>query len=154
MKFANFSAGQVICGGPLTVSETEVLQYANTYDPQWFHNDPKAAEGGRFGGLIASGWQTCGFAMRLVADAALRDSESFASPGVGYVKWPHPVRPGDRLSLHATVLETRIARSQPALGILRWRWQLFNDAAMEVLDVEVTSLFDLATPPCAASTIG
>jgi acyl dehydratase len=144
MKFAEFQTGQVIKAGPYKVSEAEVLQFATTYDPQWFHTDVAAAAQGRFGGLIASGWHTCGIAMRLVADAALHGSESFASPGLAYVKWPHPVRPGDLLSLCATVLDTRRSRSQPHLGILRWHWQLFNADGAEVLDLEATSLFDLS----------
>jgi acyl dehydratase len=37
--------------------------------------------------------------MRLATDAVLRGSESFASPGIGYIKWLHPVRLGDLLSL-------------------------------------------------------
>jgi acyl dehydratase len=144
MKFAAFHAGQVIEAGPYQITEAEVLQFATAYDPQWFHTDPAAAARGRFGGLIASGWQTCGIAMRLAADAALHDSETFASPGLAYVKWRHPVRPGDALSLRATVIDARCASSQPTLGILRWRWQLFNAAGVEVLDLEATSLFDLA----------
>jgi acyl dehydratase len=48
------------------------------------------------------------------------------------------------LSLCATVLDTRRSRSQPHLGILRWRWQLFNADGIEVLDLEATSLFDLS----------
>ena len=86
-------------------------------------------------------------AMRLVADAALQGSESFASPGLAYVKWPHPLRPGDTLMLRATVIETRIALSPPALGILRWRLQLFNAGKVEVLDLEVTSLFQISLTP-------
>jgi acyl dehydratase len=144
MKFADFRAGQVIEAGPYAVTEAEVVQFASAYDPQWFHTDAAAASRGRFQGLIASGWHTCGIAMRLVADAALHDSESFASPGLAYVKWPHPVRPGDALTLRATVLDLRVARRQPTLGILRWRWQLFNAAGVEVLDLEATSLFELA----------
>ena len=143
MRFAEFSAGLVIDAGPYYVTQAEVLQFANAYDPQWFHTDPEAAAQGRFGGLIASGWHTCGIAMRLLADKALKGSESFASPGLAYIKWPHPVRPGDNLTVRATVLETRVARSQPGLGILRWRWQLFNAQGTEVLDLEATSLFDL-----------
>jgi acyl dehydratase len=143
MKFAEFHAGQCIEAGPYEVGEAELLQFARAYDPQWFHTDPAAAGQGPFGGLIASGWHTCGIAMRLVADAALAGSESFASPGLAYVKWPHPVRPGDALSLRATVIDVRRSRSQPHLGILRWRWQLFNAAGREVLDLEATSLFDL-----------
>ncbi len=144
MKFSEFCAGQVIEAGSYGVGEAELLQFANAYDPQWFHTDAAAAAQGRFGGLIASGWHTCGIAMRLATDAALHGSESFASPGLAYVKWTEPVRPGDRLSLRATVLETRVSRKQPTLGILRWRWQLFNQDGTEVLDLEATSLFDLA----------
>lgn len=145
MKFAEFSAGQVIEAGPYEVSEEEIVRFATAYDPQWFHTDAQAAKGGRFEGLIASGWHTCGIAMRLVADAALAGSESFASPGLAYVKWPHPVRPGDRLTVRATVVEVRRSKGKNSLGILRWRWQLFNAKGSEVLDLEATSLFDLAT---------
>ena len=146
MKFAEFHAGQVIDAGPYRISEAELLQFARAYDPQWFHTDPEAAAKGRFGGLIASGWHTCAIAMRLAADAALEGSESFASPGVAHIKWPHPVRAGDALRLRATVLETRRSRTQATLGILRWRWQLSNQQGREVLDLEATSLFDLAEP--------
>ncbi len=144
MKFADFWVGQTLIAGPFTLTESELLAFARAWDPQWFHTDPEAAEQGPHGGLIASGWQTCGIAMKLAVQAALADSESFASPGLAYVKWTHPVRAGDALSLTATVLETRHSTSQPTLGILRWRWQLFNQASVQVLDLEATSLFKLA----------
>ena len=32
----------------------------------------------------------------------------------------------------------------PSLGIVRWRWRLYNQDDAPVLDTEVTSLFDLA----------
>jgi acyl dehydratase len=143
MKFADFHAGQVLEAGPHNVSETELLQFAQQWDPQWFHTDPEAAAQGPFQGLIASGWHTCGIAMRLIADAFLKGSESFASPGLAYVKWPHPVRPLDVLRVRVTVLETRTSLSKPDLGILKWRWQLLNQAGAEVLDLEATSLFKL-----------
>ncbi|MBU6438058.1 MAG: acyl dehydratase, partial [Betaproteobacteria bacterium] len=80
----------------------------------------------------------------LAVDSALRGSESFASPGVANVRWPHPVRPGDRLHLRATVLEVRRSATRADLGILLWRWQLHNAEGREVLDLEATSLFDLS----------
>lgn len=143
MKFAEFHAGQVLEAGPVAVTAEAIVAFAGEHDPQWFHVDRDAAERGPFGGLIASGWHTCGVAMRLVVDAALAGSESFASPGLAYVRWPNPVRPGDLLSLRATVLDVRRSSSRAGLGILRWRWQLFNQDAIEVLDLEATSLFDL-----------
>ena len=81
--------------------------------------------------------------MRLVTDATLHGSESFASPGLAYLKWQHPVRPGDQLWVRATVLETRHSASQPTLGILRWHWKMVNQADVQVLELEATSLFDL-----------
>ncbi|RST48446.1 MaoC family dehydratase [Variovorax sp. MHTC-1] len=143
MKFAEFRAGQVIEAGPYLVTEAELLQFAKAYDPQWFHTDPEAAAEGPFGGLIASGWHTGGIAMRLVTEAALAGSESFASPGLAYVKWPNPVRPGDSLRLVADVIEVRRSEKRPTLGILRWRWRLINQREQEVLDLEATSLFKL-----------
>jgi len=144
MKFSEFHSGQEITAGPYEVSQAEILAFANDYDPQWFHNDLQAAKGSRFGGLIASGWHTCSIAMRLIVDSALAGSESFASPGLDYVKWPAPVRPADRLTLRAAVLDVRRSSKSPELGVLRWRWHLFNQDNVEVLELEATSFFDLS----------
>jgi acyl dehydratase len=144
MKFAELRAGRVIDAGPFVLSEDELVAFAAKWDPQWFHTDAAAAAQSRFGGLIASGWQTCGIAMRLAVDAVLAGSETFGSPGLAYLKWTHPVRAGDALSLRATVLETRRASKRTDVGILRWRLQLFNQHDREVLDLEATNLFDLA----------
>ncbi|QRF57792.1 MaoC family dehydratase [Variovorax paradoxus] len=143
MKFADFHAGQVIEAGPYLLSEEELVGFARSYDPQWFHTDAEASRESPFGGLIASGWHTCAIAMRLVVEAALAGSESFASPGLEHLRWPNPVRPGDALRLVADVIEVRRSESKPTLGILRWRWRLFNQRELMVLDVEVTSLFRL-----------
>jgi acyl dehydratase len=149
MKFFEFRAGQVFVLGPASLTEADMLAYARQYDPQWFHTDPARAAASRWGGLIASGWQTCGVAMRLAVDGVLADSESFGSPGLDYLKWLAPVRPGDALALHADVLEVRTSQSQPTLGILRWRWRLVNQAEVAVLETVATSLFDLAGVPAA-----
>src|SRR5690606_37664545 len=121
VKFADFHAGQLIEAGPHEVTETALRDFASQWDPQWFHTDPEAAASGVFGGLIASGWHTCAIAMRLVADHALTGSESFASPGLAYVRWPNPVRVGDALRLRAEVIEARRSEKRKNLGILRWR---------------------------------
>ncbi|SDV49735.1 MaoC family dehydratase [Chitinasiproducens palmae] len=143
MKFAEFEVGQTIVAGPREVDAAEIVAFARQYDPQPFHVDPERAAGGRWGGLIASGWMTCGIAMRLACDAALDGSESFGSPGLDYLKWSAPVRAGDALTLTATVLEKRRSSSQPTLGVLRWRW-LVSNGRETVLDLVATSFFDLS----------
>jgi acyl dehydratase len=145
MKFADFHPGQRIVHGPAQpLSEAEIVAFAKTYDPQWFHVDPERAATSRWQGLIASGWQTCGIAMRLAIEAALDGSESFGSPGLEHLKWLEPVRAGDALILHAHVLDVRRSTKQASLGLLRWRWELRNQRDIAVLDLTVTSLFDLS----------
>ena len=143
MKFAELTVGRCITLGPLAVDEQEVLAFASKYDQQWFHTDPARAAEGPFQGLIASGWHTCAMAMSLVASDVLHGSESYASPGLAYVRWPNPVRPGDRLMLRLDVLEQRVSDSQPWLGIVRWRWVMTRQGGAVVLDLEATSMFRL-----------
>ena len=144
MRFADFHAGQVILCGPASLSEIQIMDYAREYDPQWFHTDPQRAAASQWQGLIASGWQTCSVAMRMACDEILAGSESFGSPGLAYLKWENPVRPGDLLKLRVDVLDVRVANRRPTLGIVRWRWRLTNQHEQPVLDLEATSLFDLA----------
>lgn len=142
MRFADFHAGQVIRVGPVTVGEDEILAFARQHDPQWFHVDPDKAQAGRWKGLIASGWHTCCIAMRMVVDGVLADSESFASPGLNYLKWLAPVRPGDRLRLEVHVIEAKLS-SSGSTGSTRWRWDLFNQDEIKVLETEAVNLFEL-----------
>jgi acyl dehydratase len=143
VKFADLHQGRRIEAGPVRVPADEIIAFARKFDNQWFHTDPMRAETGTWHGLIASGWHTCAIAMQMVAAAILEGSESYASPGLAYVKWPHPVRPNDALTLHVTVIESSVSRSRPWLGIIRWQWRLLNQDAVEVLDLEATSLFKL-----------
>ncbi len=136
----------VIHQGPVTMDKAEMLAFAQAYDPQWFHVDPERAKDSRWGGLIASGWMTCGVAMRMAVDGILHDSESFGSPGLERLRWMVPVRAGDQLSLEATVDSKRVSSSREDLGIIRWTWRLFNQDKAQVLEVEVTSLFELELP--------
>lgn len=143
MKFADFHPGQVLRHGPASLTPEEIVDFAKSWDPQWFHTDPEAAAAGPHGGLIASGWQTCGLAMRLACECALDGSESFASPGVDNIRWLLPVRPHQPLYFQADVIETRCSTRRPELGVLRWRWQLQLEDGRPVMEMEATSLFKL-----------
>ena len=144
MRFAELTAGRVIHLGPASLTEREIVEFARAYDPQWFHTDAVRAATSQWQGLIASGWQTCGVAMRLMVDHILAGSESFGSPGLAYLKWESPVRAGDALRLTVEVLDQRTAKKNATLGIVRWRWRLANQRSEPVLDLEATSLFDLS----------
>jgi acyl dehydratase len=142
MRFEQIQAGMVIDGGRRAVTEAEIIEFARQYDPQWFHTDPVRARNSRWKGLIASGWMTCSIAMDLAVKSVLADSESIGSPGVEQLKWLHPVRPGDELELRIEVQEKRLSRSG-SVGIVKWRWVLTTQAAVQVLDLTATSLFQV-----------
>lgn len=143
MRFADLNPGRSITVGPEKITEEQIVAFAREYDPQSFHVDPARASAGPWKGLIASGWQTCGIAMRMVVKHVLADSESYGSPGLAYLKWENPVRPGDMLYVTLDVKERRVATSRPTLGVVRWRWRMRNQVAAVVLDLEVTNLFEL-----------
>ncbi len=142
MRFAELSPGRLIQAGPRSVTAAEIVNFAKRYDPQWFHTDPDRAAKGRWRGLIASGWHGCAIAMELAVSAVLHDSESFGSPGTENIKWLEPIRPGDALTLRIEVLESRISPSG-GTGILRSRWELWNQSGKQVLELTGTSLFEL-----------
>jgi acyl dehydratase len=135
-----YVAGAVYEFGDVTITEEEILEFARRFDPQAIHTDPAYAGGGPFHGLIASGWHTSGIFMRLFADHYLSKVASLASPGVDELRWPHPVRPGDRLRLRVRVLEARASQSRPDRGIVRTRAQLLNQEDQIVLSLVAVNL--------------
>ena len=117
--FENYIQGSVFEFGPLEVDENEVLEFARRYDPQPFHIDHEAAKKSSFEGIIASGWQTCSFVMRTLVDNYFSPVSSLGSPGIDEIRWKFPVRPGDKIMVRATIIETKLSRSKPDRGIVR-----------------------------------
>ena len=118
--------GSVRTSGTVLVTEEEIIEFAKRYDPQVFHTDPVAARGSIYGGLVASGWHTAAMAMRLIVENYLSGVASVGSPGVDEVRWLKPVRPGDKLSVRVTVLESRRSESKPDRGIVRSLVEVLN----------------------------
>lgn len=143
MKFNELEPGMVIEHSPVKVDRDAMLQFSNAYDPQWFHIDENRADAGRWGGFIASGWMTCALTMRMAVDAFLNGSECFGSPGMEKIRWLLPVRPDDEIRLAATVDSKRISSSRDDLGIVRWTWRVYNQRDEQVLELEITNLYEL-----------
>ena len=134
--FEDYVPGSVHELGTISISESDIVEFARRYDPQPFHIDPEAARHTQFGGLIASGWQTAGLMMRLAVDRYLSDVASLASPGVDELRWTQPVRPGDALSVRATVLEARPSTSKPDRGLVRTLFEVRNQRGEIVMTVK------------------
>jgi len=138
--FKDYLPGRVYEFGATTVSERQIVDFATQYDPQYFHVDPVKAAASEFGGIIASGWQTIGLAMRLYVDHYLSHVASLASPGVDEIRWANPLRPGDTVRIRVTILDTRLSRSKPDRGIVRARLEAINQRDELVLSMTAVSI--------------
>ena len=140
--FEDYPPGAVFEGGAITVSESDILEFARRYDPQTMHTDPAEAMHGFFGGLIASGWHTGALFMSLLVRNLIGQTSSLGSPGMEELNWPAPVRPGDTVTAQIEVLATRLSNSRP-MGIVRWRGHMRNQNGQLVMTAIGTNFFGL-----------
>lgn len=132
--------------GPLAVTTDEIKAFATKFDPQPFHLDEDAATSSLFGGLAASGWHTASLTMRLLTQCA-----SFAGGLIGVggkVEWMRPVRPGDRLSVEATILRIAPSKSRHDRAMVKMRVVTANQHGESVqrLDADVLAFRRPASP--------
>ena len=149
LAFEDFVPGAVATADGPTVTRDAVVAFARAFDPQPFHVDDEAAKGTFVGELIASGWHSCAMLMRAVADGFLLRSTSMGAPGIEEVRWLKPVRPGDRLRLRWTVLETKESRSRPEMGFVRFRFELLrgDEAVLSQTNWIIFGRRDAPPPP-------
>ena len=146
----DFTPGRVMEYGPRRVTREEILDFAAEFDPQPFHLDEVAARASMLGGLCASGWHSCCILMRMMADGFVLNSSSMGAPGVDEVLWLAPIRPGDDLTLRATVLSTRASGSRPELGFANVQLELYNAVGTRVVSLKAPLMFGRRTPGEAA----
>ena len=142
----DFKVGDTAPIGERRLDAAEIVAFAKAYDPQPFHIDEEAALKSMYGGLIASGWHTVALVMRMMVDSYLNESASLGSPGVENVRWVKPVRPGDTIRATRMVVDTRASASRPDMGIVKSRWEVFNQNDELVMTMEGYGMFARRSP--------
>lgn len=142
--YEDFHEGSIANFGPRTITREEIVAFAAEFDPQPMHLDEAAARDSLLDGLSASGWHTCAIMMRFLADNVLAGSSSMGSPGIDELHWRKPVRPGDLISYRRTVLEKRVSKSRPEMGLIRFRHELLDQTGELVMESTNTILFGRA----------
>ena len=138
--FEDYLLGAVFEYGEIPVTETEIIEFARRFDPQYLHVDRERAIQGPFGGLIASGWHTAAMMMRLIVDNFLAKNASLGSPGIDELRWLRPVRPGDVLSVRLSVLEATRSRSKPDRGVVRTLCEVLNKNREVVMSLKAMNI--------------
>ncbi|KQO82194.1 MaoC family dehydratase [Rhizobium sp. Leaf262] len=152
MKYAfeDFTPGRRFPLGPKTVTAQEIIEFAEEFDPQPMHLSEEAGKASILGGLAASGWHTCGMLMRMTVDSYISHSPSQAGLGIDYVEWKRPVLAGDTLSGTSTVMEQRVSRSRPEMGVVKLRHELQNQRGETVCVVELNAMLATAAAEAIA----
>ena len=122
----DLNPGDRYAGGPLTLSQSDLLEFAGRFDPQPFHLDPVAAKDSVFGGLAASGWHTAALTMRMIVEGETKLAGGFIGVNVEELSWPQATRPGDVLRIESEVLEVRPSTKRPDRGTVRIRTLTYN----------------------------
>ncbi len=137
--FDEVAVGDVISAGPREVPGAEIVTYAKRYDPRPYHVSDLAGRESHFGGLVASGTHTLSLwnELRFEAEAGL---DELAGVGLDEVRYPRPVRPGDRLSLRAECIAKQLSQSKPDRGTLTFRHEISNQNGEFVLSLLVQTI--------------
>jgi acyl dehydratase len=129
----DFKPGDRFVSPGITVTESMVIDFALSYDPQPFHLDTEAAVASHFGGLIASGIQTLALGFRAFLELGLFSACGMGSPGLDELRWLRPVRPGDTLRSEVEIIDVRPSRSKPDRGMLVMAFKIQNQREETVL---------------------
>lgn len=143
--FEDFVIGERWVSEPMTLSEKAIIAFAREYDPQPIHTDPEIAAAGRFGSLIASGWQVAAITMRLFVQAGGYGETPMVGLGIDSLRWRRPVLPGDTLTVTRTVAETKAHKTRPEFGIVRTNISVTNQR--DELVMSMVSVGQVPTRP-------
>lgn len=138
--FEDYVANSTQEVGPIFVTEEDIIDFAQKYDPQYFHIDPEKALAGPYGGLIASGWHTASLVMGAMVKRFLDNASSLGSPGVDELRWLAPVRPRDQLSVRVGIRDTRRSNSKPDRGFVHTLIETFNQEEVLVMTMKATTI--------------
>ena len=144
-SFEDLEVGETHEFGTYDVTEAEILEFAEKYDPQPFHTDPEAAAESMYGGLIASGWHTAAMLMRMFVDGFLSETAALGSPGIDELRWRAPVRPGDTLSARIEVVD--VEASTPDRGTADIDMAAVDDDGDPVLTMRGRIMFERRDGP-------
>jgi acyl dehydratase len=142
--------GEVRESGGRTITPEELIEFAARYDPQYFHTDPVAAKESIFGEVIASGIHSAAL-WRALDHEISGDIQWICGVAWEDVRWPNPVRAGDRLRARAQALMKRPSRKDPRRGIVEYRYTLLNQRNDTVFTCRSINLVALKPETCAVA---
>ena len=132
------------------MTETEIVEFARKYDPQYFHLDAEAARSSPFGGLVCAGCQTIALAWKLAHETGLFDGLLIAGIGLDRIRWLAPVHAGDAVHVEFFLVESRQSKSQPDREVVKFQYEMKNQRGELVLTLEMLQILRRRPGECAS----
>ncbi len=122
----DFAAGTFLTTRGMTITETHIVNWANTAG-DWLplHVDHHASRQTPFGSVIAHGPLTLSLALGLVIQTGFFGDAVLAWLGLDDVRLPKPVLPGDTIHVRAEVAE-HVPTSKPERGRIVVAYRVLN----------------------------
>ncbi|MEM9727114.1 MAG: MaoC/PaaZ C-terminal domain-containing protein [Myxococcota bacterium] len=119
---------------------SEIVTFCEKWDPLPFHTDEAFAATTPVGKLFTSAIHTVAIAIRL--GHQINQDPVATEIGLGWddVRFTTPACAGDRLTLHAEIIEARASKSRPEVGIIRSLLKLVNQDGAEVIRFKTAAL--------------
>jgi acyl dehydratase len=120
-----------------TVSQAEIVEFAQQYDPQWFHRDVEAAKQSHFGEVVASGIHVLAIWRQL--DHEINSDIDFVC-GVGFdeLRLQNALRAGDTVHVTSEITELTPSQTGKQRGTAMTRYAMYNQS--DAIVVSFTSI--------------
>jgi acyl dehydratase len=138
--FEDLSIGEVFNFGTYHVTRDELLEFNGRWDPLPIHMNDGAAQARGLKGMTASGQYTLCIKQKMLNGAPWTDAV-IGALGFDELRFPHPVYPGDDISLTIECLELRESKSKADRGIVKFAFVLTNQDGVAVLTYLDTVMF-------------
>ena len=138
--FEDWTVGDTVETRGMTITESQIVDYAMRYDPQPMHVDRQFADAGPFGELIASGFHTMSVCFRLFYDMGYMTESNIIGVGLDEVRWTAPVRPGDTLRCTVEIVSLTPSRSKPDRGTMSFKLTARNQDDTDVMHFTSTCI--------------
>lgn len=124
-KFEDLAVGERRKSAARTVIEAELLDFAQQYDPQWFHADAEKARESHFGGLIASGVHVLAIWRQL--DHTINGDVDFVC-GIGFddFRLVTALRAGDTVYVTSEIVSLKPSTSGKPRGTAITHYEMLN----------------------------
>lgn len=139
MYFEDFEIGQKFYLEPITLTLSQIKEFAEKYDCLPLHLDLNYAQSSKFNGIIASGFHTLCAVWGQWVRLNKCGTEVIGGMGIDYLNWTLPVYPDDCLTGEVEVVDL-IPSAKGGQGILVTKTTACNQDKKIVLTTQVKSL--------------